>query len=63
MLGEVIFSGKRIGACEPIAMRTWKPGGLVAVTLENIKASICFAAFAFEGVVVEEFGVALELGG
>lgn len=63
MLSEVIFSGKRTGACVPIAMRTWELGGLVAMTLENIKASICIAAFAFEGIVVGGFGVARQICG
>ena len=63
MFGEVIFSGKCIGAGVPITMWTWELGRLIPVTIEIIKASICFAAFAFGGVVVEGFGVALELGG
>lgn len=63
MLGEVIFSGKRIGTSVQIAMRTGELGGLVPMTLEIIKASIWFATFAFEGVVMEGFGVALECSG
>lgn len=62
MLGKVIFSGKSIGACVPIAMRTWELGGLVTMTLENIKASISVAAFACKGFMLERLGVALELG-
>lgn len=63
MLSEVIFSGKRTGAGVPIAMWTWELGGLVAMTPENIKTSICFAAFAFEGIVVEGFGMARKICG
>lgn len=63
MLGKVIFSGKRTGAYIPIAIRTWELGGLVPMTFENIKASICLAAFAFEIIVVEGFGITLKICG
>ena len=63
MLGKMVFSSKCINACVLIAMRTWELGGLAPVTLEIIEASIWFAAFALESVVVEGFGVTLELGG
>ena len=63
MLSEMIFSGKRVGSCVPLAVWTWELGSLVPVTLEIIKASVGFAAFALESVMVEGFGVTLKLGG
>ena len=62
MLDEMIFSGKRVGSRVLIAVRTWELGSFVPMPLEVFKASVWFAAFAFKGVVVEEFGMALELG-
>lgn len=62
MLGEIIFADKCISAYVPVAMGTWELGGLVPVSLEVIKASKGFAAFALKGSVVEGFGVTLELG-
>lgn len=63
VLGEMIFPSKRIDTCELITVRTWESGGLVPVPFEVVKTSIVFAAFALKGIVVERFGVALELGG
>lgn len=62
MLGEMIFSGKRVGSRVLITVRTWELRGFFPVTLEVVKASVWFAAFAFKSVMVEGFGVALELG-
>lgn len=61
-LGELIFSAKRVGACVLIAVRTWELEGFVPVSLEVVEASIWFAAFALEGIVMEKLGMALELG-
>lgn len=63
VLGEMIFPSKRIDTCVLITVRTWESGGLVPVPFEVVKTSIVLAAFALKGIVVERFGVALELGG
>lgn len=63
MLGEMIFPDKRIDPCELITVRTREFGGLIPVPFQVVKTSIVFAAFALEGIVVEVFSVALELGG
>lgn len=63
MLGEMIFPSKRIDTCVLIALRTWEFGGSIPVPFKVVKTSIVFATFALKGIVVERFGVALELGG
>lgn len=40
MLGEMIFSGKRVGSRVLITVRTWELGGFFPVPLEVVKASV-----------------------